>query len=155
MLDVEGVVGAAFLPDDGYIDPTGLTQAFASGARNLGVRIYEHTCVTGIESSDRRVHAVRTDRGSIKCELLLNCAGLWADQIGTLFNVSIPVAALEHQYLITEKSDQIEPGLPTLRDPDKNFYMKAAAGALEFGGWEDGTVAVSQDTLSFNFSLSL
>ncbi len=154
-IDTEGVIGAAFIPSDGYVDPTSLTQAYAKGARQGGVRIEEGVLVTGFESRDRRVVALETDKGRVVCEQVINAAGMWARQIGALAGVSVPAGTVEHQYIVTEKHADIAAGLPTLRDPDKNFYLKPEAGSFAIGGWEDDTLPFGIEGIDFDFGRTL
>ena len=83
-----------------------------------------------------------TDQGEVACEIVVNAAGLWARHVGEMAGIELPVTVVEHQYLVTEKSPLIPDELPTLRDPDLNFYLKSEPGALAIGGWERGTIAV-------------
>jgi 4-methylaminobutanoate oxidase (formaldehyde-forming) len=138
LMTTEGVVGAAYIPSDGYLDPSSLTQALAKGARSGGVTFQEGVLVTGIEVKDRRAVAVVTDHGRIACETLVNAAGMWGRDLGAMAGVRIPAGAVEHQYLVTEKGG-VSSDLPTFRDPDKLFYLKPEAGGLAFGGWEPDT----------------
>jgi 4-methylaminobutanoate oxidase (formaldehyde-forming) len=144
LADTRGLLGATWIASDGYVDPYGLTMAYAKGARAGGVRILEGVTVTGFERSGRRISAVVTDRGAIACETAVNAAGLWARHVGELAGLELPVTAVEHQYLVTEKSAKVPDGLPSLRDPDNNFYLKPEPGALALGGWEPNTVAVGR-----------
>ena len=82
ILSLDGIIGAAFMPTDGQADPAGITQALARGARNQGAKIYRDTLVTGFEFGRNRVSAVKTTRGDIQCEILVNCTGMWGFQIG-------------------------------------------------------------------------
>ena len=77
LVDLDGIVGAAHLPTDGWVDPTGLTQAFAKGARSRGAQILRHTAVTAIERSGRS-WLVKTSKGEIRADLVVNAAGQWA-----------------------------------------------------------------------------
>jgi glycine/D-amino acid oxidase-like deaminating enzyme len=70
--------------------------------------------------------------------IIVNAAGLWARQFGEMAGLELPVTVVEHQYLVTEKTDRIPSGLPSLRDPDNNFYLKPEPGAFAIGGWEEG-----------------
>ena len=133
-----GVEGAAFIPGDGYIDPYALTQAYARAARSGGVKIEEGITVTGITVEGRRATGVETDTGTIRCETLVNCAGLWAKRVGEMAGVALAAGVVEHQYFVTEKKLEFDPSLTTLRDPDHNFYLKPDTGAFAIGGWEDG-----------------
>ncbi len=135
----EGVVGAAFIPSDGYVDPYSLTQAYARGARANGATIREGVLVTGLVADQGRVTRVVTDHGTYDCEIAVNCAGLWAKPVGAMAGVPLAAGVVEHQYLVTEKALEFGPDLPTLRDPDKNFYLKPDVGSFAIGGWEEGT----------------
>lgn len=138
-ISIEGVEGAAFIPGDGYIDPYALTHAYAKVARAGGVRIAEGVTVTAITVKGRRASAVVTDHGTIECEVVVNCAGLWAKRVGEMAGVSLAAGVVEHQYFLTEKKLQFDLQLTTLRDPDKNFYLKPDTGSFAIGGWEEGT----------------
>jgi len=140
LMSAEGVVGAAFVPSDGYIDPSGVTQALAKGARAGGVRIHEGVRVTDIVVEGRRATAVITDRGRIRAETVVIAAGMWARQVGAMAGVGIPAAAVEHQYLVTEPIPGAPRDLPTFRDPDHLVYMKPEVGGLAVGGWEPDTI---------------
>ena len=137
LMSTEGVVGAAYLPSDGYIDPSQLTQALASLARADGVRIATHTRVVGIEVEGGRVRGVRTDRGDIACEVVVNCGGMFAAEIGRMAGVRVPVVPMSHQYLVTEAFlPPREKPLPTLRDPDLLVYYRQEVDGLVMGGYE-------------------
>ncbi|MCP4390040.1 MAG: FAD-dependent oxidoreductase, partial [Gammaproteobacteria bacterium] len=143
LLETDDLVGAAFIPADGHIDPNSLTQAYARGTRAQGGRIFEGVMVTGLRRQGDRITQVVTDQGSIEVETVVNAAGLWARQLGWMAGIEIPAGVVEHQYLVTEKSDQIPLDLPALRDPDGGFYAKPEPGALAIGGWEKQTRAVN------------
>jgi 4-methylaminobutanoate oxidase (formaldehyde-forming) len=134
-----GIEGAAFIPGDGYVDPYSLTMAYAKGARDKGVEIKENICVTGIEVKGRRALGVITEGATIACDMLVNCAGLWAKRVGAMAGVPLAAGVVEHQYFLTEKKLSFDASLTTLRDPDKNFYLKPDTGAFAIGGWEAGT----------------
>jgi glycine cleavage system aminomethyltransferase T/glycine/D-amino acid oxidase-like deaminating enzyme len=154
-IDPEGVVGAAFIPSDGYVDPYALTHAFAASARASGVKIQEGVCVTEIVKEGRRITGVMTDHGSIGCEILVNCAGLWAKRIGDMAGVPLAAGVVEHQYFLTEKKLDLPKTLPTLRDPDKNFYLKPDVASFAIGGWEDGTRGCWRSKPPFEFGREL
>ncbi len=154
-IDPEGVVGAAFIPSDGYVDPYGLTHAYAAAARKSGVTIQEGVCVTEILKEGRRVVGVATDHGTVGCDILVNCAGLWAKRLGEMAGVALAAGVVEHQYFLTEKKFDLPKTLPTLRDPDKNFYLKPDVGAFAIGGWEDGTKGCWRSRPPFAFGREL
>ncbi len=140
LMSTEGVVAAAYIPSDGYIDPSGVTQALAAGARARGVQILEGVRVTGVAVDGRRATGVLTDRGPFGCEILVNAAGMWAREIGSMAGVRLPALAIEHQYLVTEPVPSLPPSMPTLRDPDHLVYYKPEVQGLLVGGYEANTV---------------
>lgn len=154
-LSLEGVVGAVFIPSDGYVDPYALTQAYAKGARAGGVTILENTLVTGIVVKDGRATAVVTEGGTIACDTVVNCAGLWARKVGRMAGVVLAAGVVEHQYVVTEKMADVAATLPTLRDPDHNFYLKPDVGAYAFGGWEHDTRPCWKQDPPFDFGRTL
>jgi glycine cleavage system aminomethyltransferase T/glycine/D-amino acid oxidase-like deaminating enzyme len=134
-MSVEGVLGAAYLPTDGYLDPSQLTMALAAGARHRGAEIAEETRVTAIELEGGRVRRVVTDKGPIETELVVNAGGMFAPEIGRLAGVVVPIVAMAHQYLITKPSGL--PGdMPTMRDPSLLVYYRPESGGLVMGGYE-------------------
>ncbi len=138
-ITTDGVEGAAYIPGDGYIDPYSLTMAYAKGARAHGVKIEERVCVEEIVLEGRRALGVVTNTGNIACDILVNCAGLWAKRVGNMAGVALAAGIVEHQYFLTEKTLSFDAGLTTLRDPDKNFYLKPDTGSFAIGGWEEGS----------------
>ena len=135
-MSTDGVVAAAFIPDDGYLDPSQLTFSLAAAARKLGAEIELRTTVTGIEMRDNRVVAVETDKGRIECDVVVNAAGMYAPQVARLVGVGVPIIPYGHQYLITEPFDPVLDPLPTLRDPDNLVYFRTEVGGLVMGGYE-------------------
>jgi 4-methylaminobutanoate oxidase (formaldehyde-forming) len=143
LVDLTDVRGATWIASDGHVDPHSLTMAYAKGARARGATLVEGAIVEGLRRSNNRITHVLTNEGEVSCEIVVNAAGLWARHVGEMAGIELPVTVLEHQYLVTEKSPLIPDGLPTLRDPDLNFYLKPEPGALAIGGWEHATVAVN------------
>jgi glycine/D-amino acid oxidase-like deaminating enzyme len=136
IMDAADLAGAIWLPDDGRADPTGLTAALARGARLRGAVIAERTRVTGITMTGGAVTGVRTDAGVIEAEIVVNCAGQWAKQVGALAGVTVPLHSAEHFYVVTEQVDGVHRDLPILRDPDGYTYFKEEVGGLLVGGFE-------------------
>jgi 4-methylaminobutanoate oxidase (formaldehyde-forming) len=155
VMEVHDVVGAAFLPTDGQANPSDITQALAKGARNWGVTILEETKVTGLETEDDRVTAVVTDRGRIECEVAVNCAGQWANEIARMVDVTVPLVSVQHQYLVTEPIEGLPRDLPTLRDPDRLTYYKEEVGGLVMGGYEPNPIPWAVDGIPEKFQFSL
>ncbi|MEA2275141.1 MAG: hypothetical protein QOC78_101 [Solirubrobacteraceae bacterium] len=135
LLDVDDVLAAAWLPGDGYLDPELLALALAEGARRNGVTFHPHTRVTAIDVAHGRVTAVRTDRGTISTETVVNAAGAAAGLVGRMAGVAIPVVPMRHQYVVTEPLDPPVGEVPTVRDPDRIMYFRPEAGGLLVGGY--------------------
>ncbi len=136
LIDEKRVLGGGFIPGDGQTNPIDTAMALAKGARQNGVRIIEHVSVTGFQITDGAVTAVETGQGSIACEYVCNCAGIWARDIGAMAGVNVPLFAAEHMYVTTEPDPAITPDLPVLRDTDGYVYVKEDAGKLLVGAFE-------------------
>ena len=134
-MSVEGVLGAAYLPTDGYLDPSQLTYALAAGARNRGAEICEETRVGAIELEAGSVRRVVTDKGTIETELVVNAGGMFAPEIGSLAGVVVPIVPMAHQYLITKPAG-LPRDMPTMRDPSLLVYYRPESGGLVMGGYE-------------------
>jgi glycine cleavage system T protein len=134
-MTTEGVRGAAFLPTDGYIDPSQLTFALAEGARRRGAEINQRTRVTGIHTRSGRVEAVETDQGEIETGIVVNAGGMCAREIGALAGVNVPIVPMAHEYLITKPSG-LPLDMPTMRDPSLLVYFRPESGGLIMGGYE-------------------
>ena len=133
-MQIEDVVGAAFLPTDGQASPSDITMSLAKGARNAGVTVREGVRVTGVEVEDGRVRAVDTDQGRIACDKLVICAGQWSRELGRMAGVNIPLVSVQHQYLITDRIDGVTPNLPTLRDPGPSYLLEGGGRGAGDGG---------------------
>jgi 4-methylaminobutanoate oxidase (formaldehyde-forming) len=156
IMAVDDIVGAIWLPGDGRANPTDLTAALARGARNRGVLIRERVRVTGIRTRAGAVTGVRTDQGDIEAEVVVNCAGQWAKQVGAMCGVTVPLHSAEHFYVVTERIDGAHRDLPVLRDPDGYTYFKEEVGGLVVGGFEpEAKPWVAPDKLPYPFEFRL
>ena len=155
LIQVDDVVGAAFLPTDGQASPSDIAMSLAKGSRQNGVTIAEGVKVTGIEVEAGRVRAVVTGKGRIACDKLVICAGQWSREVGRMAGVNIPLVSVQHQYLITEAIDGIQRDLPTLRDPDRLTYWKEEVGGLVMGGYEPNPKPWAEDGLPADFEFQL
>src|SRR5882724_27206 len=156
MMDTADLCGALWLPGDGRADPTDLTAALARGARTRGAIIRERTRVTGISTAGGAVTGVRTGEGDIEAEIVVNCAGQWAKQVGALAGVNVPLHSAEHFYVVTEQVDGVHPDLPILRDPDGYTYFKEEVGGLVVGGFEPHAKPwVAPDAIPYPFEFQL
>ena len=164
IMRTDDLAGAIWLPGDGRANPTDLTAALARGARDKGVTIRERTRVTGILAADGPVKGtvkgsvtgVRTDHGDVEAEVVVNCAGQWAKQVGAMAGVTVPLHSAEHFYVVTEQVDGVHRDFPILRDPDGYTYIKEEVGGLVVGGFEpDAKPWVAPDALPYPFEFQL
>ncbi|MBI1980158.1 MAG: GcvT family protein [Methylocystis sp.] len=155
LMNVDDVVGAAFLPTDGQANPSDITQALAKGARLAGAKLVEGVAVADFIIENERVRGVVTNRGVIACEKLVLCAGLWTHQLAARAGVAVPLSAVHHQYIVTEKISGVTSDLPTLRDPDRLTYYKEEVGGLVMGGYEPNPVPWSSGVVPEDFAFRL
>lgn len=136
--------GGIFLPRDGQLDPYTTTTSMAKFAKELGVTIYTNTRVTGIELSAKgEVQRVLTDKGAIRCEIVINAAGLWAPRIAAMVGINIPTTPVDHQHIALKAvpGHEFTHETPCLRDPDNLVYMRQEQGGLVIGGYEPSPIA--------------
>ena len=155
IMSTEDVLGAAYIPSDGYVDPSSVTQAFARGARKNGVRIQEGVKVLDMIVKDQRVEELVTDQGRVKCEVVVNAAGFWSRDLALKAGVKTPTVALEHQYLVTEPIPDIPPNMPAMRDPDLLIYYKPEVHGIAIGGWEPDTISFGEKGIPGEFAQQL
>lgn len=145
LIETHGVAGACYLESDGYLDPAQLCSSMAAHARESGVMIRPDTCVLAITTADGRVTGVRTNRGDIECEVVVNCGGMFAAEIARMVGVRVPIVPMSHQYVVTEpclggvavaSRTGVGKALPTLRDPDLLVYWRQEVEGLVMGGYE-------------------
>ena len=152
LVSTENLIGAIQHPEDGYIQPADLTQAFAKGARDKGAKIEINTNVISIKRSSNDTWIVETDKGHIECEHVISCSGNFARKTGKMVGLDLPVIPVEHQYIVTEqhplikeRKDKNLPELGVLRDSDASWYMREEAGGLILGPYEQGAPACYVD----------
>ncbi|MEX1173931.1 MAG: FAD-dependent oxidoreductase [Chloroflexota bacterium] len=143
LMSTDGVLGAVYLPTDGWLDPSGLAQSLAAGARQRGVSVRTHTRVVGIAVETGRVPRVtgvtvehKGGRSEIATDVVVNAGGMFAREIAAMVGVNVPLVPMAHEYLFTEAIDGVHPRLPQLRDPDNLFYVREEVGGLCMGGYE-------------------
>jgi len=132
----DDVLAAFYIPDDGRVNPVDATMSLAKGARMRGVTIVEGVPVTGFLRRRGTVTGVRTDLGDVQAEYVVNCAGMWARQLGELAGVCIPLQAAEHYYLLTEPIEGVDGSWPVLEDPASYGYYREEGGGLMLGMFE-------------------
>jgi 4-methylaminobutanoate oxidase (formaldehyde-forming) len=133
---VDDVLAGFYVQEDGVVNPVDVTVALARGARMRGARILEGVPVMAVFQQGGRVTGVVTPRGTLRCEYVVNCAGMWARQLGELSGVTIPAQAAEHYYLITGPIRDLPRHLPVLEDPGRHAYIREEVGGLLVGLFE-------------------
>ncbi len=133
---VDDVLAGFYVADDGRVNPVDVTMALARGAKMQGVKIMTGVTATGVVREGDRAAGVVTDRGTIHCEYVVNCAGMWARQLGESHGVVIPNQAAEHYYLITETIEGVSRDWPVIEDPANYGYYREEGGGLMIGLFE-------------------
>ncbi len=139
-LNIDGVTGGVWLPLDGQGDPANIALALAKGARQMGAQVFEQTKATGVTRAGRRITAVQWqnetgESGSIACEHVINCGGMWGHEVGRMLGVNVPLQACEHFYIVSEAIEGLSQ-MPVLRVPDECAYYKEDAGKMLLGAFE-------------------
>ena len=139
-LNIEGVTGGVWLPLDGQGDPANISLALAKGARQMGAQVIEWTKAMGVTRNGRSITSVQWeneqgDSGSIDCENVINCGGMWGHEVGRMLGVNVPLHACEHFYIVTEAIAGLTQ-MPVLRVPDECAYYKEDAGKMLLGAFE-------------------
>jgi len=139
-LNITGVTGGVWLPLDGQGDPTNISLALAKGARQMGAQVIERTKAMNVTRNGRRITSVQWkneqgDSGSIDCENVINCGGMWGHEVGRMLGVNVPLQACEHFYIVTEAIAGLTQ-MPVLRVPDECAYYKEDAGKMLLGAFE-------------------
>jgi glycine cleavage system aminomethyltransferase T/glycine/D-amino acid oxidase-like deaminating enzyme len=153
-MTTEGVLGAALLPTDGYVDPSQLTLALAEGARRRGAEVATGTRVTGVVVERNRVARVETDRGTIETEVVVNAGGMYARELGALADVNVPIVPMAHEYLVTKPAG-LPLDMPTMRDPSLLVYFRPESGGLVMGGYERHCAPWGLDGIPADFNSRL
>ncbi|MBK8258253.1 MAG: GcvT family protein [Polyangiaceae bacterium] len=132
----DDILAGFYVKEDGKADPVNVTLALAKGARLQGAKILEGVPATGVVQKNGRVAGVNTPYGTIECEYVVNCTGMWARQLGAKNGLTIPLQSAEHYYLITDKVPGISPSFPVLEDPGCHGYYREEVGGLMIGLFE-------------------
>ena len=136
MID-ENLFGAVYIPDDGWLEPNGITAEFAHRAKQLGAEILTGIRVTGIEFIQNSASkTVRTDHGPIQTESVVNAARQWAPRIGKMVEANLPIVPMMHQYMLTGAMPGHErpKSTPVVRDPENLVYLREEVGGFLVGG---------------------
>ncbi len=155
LLNTDGLIGAAYTSQDGYVDPSSVTQALAQAARKAGGIIVRHAPVRSLRRLRNGEWEVTSDQGTIRCEMVVNAGGMWAPHIGKMLGLYHPVIAFERQYFVTEDIaflETLEHPLPVLRDPQGTFYAREEVGGILVGPYERKPRFWGLDEISEAFS---
>ena len=155
MMNADDVIGAGWSPDDGRVSPSDLCAALVKGARAREARIFESTRVTAILTRSDRITGVETNRGTVRCDAVALCAGLWSRAVAAMAGADVPVWPCEHFYLLTEPVDGIEGNVPSLSDHDGHLYIRDDSGGLLIGCFEPHARPIDPDRLGEDFAFQL
>ncbi|MDX8535951.1 FAD-dependent oxidoreductase [Mesorhizobium sp. VK25A] len=155
LANVSDVIGAIHSPNDGRVNPSDLCAALIKGFRARGGGVHEHTPVTGLRRRGRRLDAVETKRGTIRCETVVLTGGLWSAAIGALAGIHVPLYACEHFYLLTKPLDGVIRHRPTLSDHDGHLYIRDESGGLLVGCFEPRGKPIDVSELPTDFAFGL
>ncbi|CAL8387233.1 unnamed protein product [Boreogadus saida] len=157
LMNVDDLYGTLYVPKDGTMDPAGTCTTLTRAASARGATVIENCPVTGItvredETGVRRVRAVETEHGTIETSCVVNCAGVWATKLGDMAGVKVPLIAMHHAYVVTERIEGIQ-NMPNVRDHDASVYLRLQGDALSVGGYEQNPIFWDKVSDKFAFSL--
>lgn len=139
MVNYDGIRCVMFEPDGGNVDPSGVTNAYAVGARKRGAEIHRFTPVTATEAQGDGTWIVKTPKGDIATPWVINAAGLWGREVAALAGIELPLQPTEHQYFVTETMADVEQSaarLPSVSDRDGEYYLRQEGNGLLVGAYE-------------------
>jgi len=160
IMSTDGLLGALWDPLDGDIDPAQLCQALARRARKAGAEVYRHTPVVDLTQKPDHTWIVHTEKGDINCEKIVNAGGYRCNEVGAMMGVELPVASMEHQYMLTDSIPEIEAlgddhRSPLIRCPQADFYQRAEKKGLLIGFYEQDCKTWGLGGIDPNFTNAL
>ncbi|MFY0621191.1 MAG: GcvT family protein [Pelagimonas sp.] len=158
MVNYEGVRCIMYEPDGGNVDPSGVTAAYAAGARAMGAEIHRFTPVTATEEQEDGTWIVRTPKGDIQTNWVVNAAGLWGREVAKLAGIHLPLQPTEHQYFVTETIDEIDGldrRLPSVADRDGEYYLRQEGKGLLIGAYEKDVRLWAEEGTPLDFAHEL
>ena len=155
LMNGDDVIGAVWSPDDGRVSPSDLCAALVKGAGGCGARVFENTGVTGILTKGGRIYGVETTAGSVRCDAVALCTGLWSRDAAAMAGARVPIWAGEHFYMLTKPVDGITGNMPTLSDHDHHLYIRDDSGGLLIGCFEPLGKPIDPDRLGEDFAFQL
>ena len=151
-IDADDIIAGFYAANEGRADPYNVAMSLAAGARSRGVTVVQGARVAEITQRNGRVTGVVTDRGAVEAEYVVNCAGMWAREVGAMAGVAVPLQAIEHAYLISEPIEGVSSDLPILEAPDRFAYYREETGGLMVGLFEPVAAPWSLDRIPDGFS---
>jgi len=158
LVNYDGIRCIMWEPSGGNVDPSGVTNAYATGAKNNGAEIHRFTPVTGTEQQRDGTWIVRTPKGDIRTEVIVNAAGLWAREVAAMAGIDLPLLPTEHQYFVTEAMAEIEGmdrRLPSVADRDGEYYLRQEGNGLLVGAYEKDVRFWAEDGTPLDFGHEL
>ena len=155
LMNADDVIGAVWSPEDGRVSPSDVCAALVKGAKSLGARIFEDTGVSGILTENGRIKGVETTQGTVMCDAIALCTGLWSREVGAMAGAEVPLLACEHFYLLTKPVEGIKGNLPTLSDHDNYLYIRDDSGGLLVGCFEPMGKPIAHGVLDESFEFGL
>jgi glycine/D-amino acid oxidase-like deaminating enzyme len=153
-LETAGILAVNLSPTDVYLEPAQIPHGYARAAERLGAAMLPNTLVTGINVRDSQVIGIETDRGSIRCNTVVDAAGAWLRAVAALTGANVHVVPTRHQLMITEPIDGVQPMQPITRIIDANVYVRPDVGGLMLGGYEANPVQYDPDALPPRFDIA-
>lgn len=154
IIDTRNVLGGLFVANEGNLDPYGSTHALAKAARMAGAEIYVKTMVKDLVHKSDGSWTVITDKGNIQCEHVVNAAGLWAREVGSMAGVHVPIVPMEHHYILTGDIDELadwDGELPLILDPDGEIYLRQERNGVLLGVYERKSTPWSVNGTPWNY----
>ena len=158
LVDYDGIRCIMFEPSGGNVDPSGVTNAYAAGARQNGAEIIRFCPVTGTEQQPDGSWIVRTDKGDIATQWIVNAAGLWGREVAAMAGLTLPLQPTEHQYFVTETIPEIaglDRRLPSVADRDGEYYLRQEGKGLLVGAYEKDLRFWAEDGTPLGFGHEL
>ena len=155
LMNSDDVIGAVWSPEDGRVSPSDVCAALVKGAKSLGAKLFENTGVTGILTETGKIKGVQTTQGTVMCDAVALCGGLWSREIGAMAGAEVPLLACEHFYLLTKPVDGIMGNMPTLSDHDNYLYIRDDSGGLLVGCFEPMGKPIAPGVLDESFEFGL
>ncbi|KFM80467.1 Sarcosine dehydrogenase, mitochondrial, partial [Stegodyphus mimosarum] len=157
LMNTEDLYGTLYSPGDGTVDPAGFCVSLVRAATKSGAKVIEKCAVTGIdvienEFGTKKINAIHTTSGTVKSNCVVNCTGVWAPYIGQMAGVKVPLIAMKHAYVVTNRIEGIQ-NMPNVRDHDLSVYLRLQGDALSVGGYETNPIFWENVEKNFAFGL--